>query len=197
LPAVSALPGNLRFTRDFFRQDVLHVAPRLIGQTLVRSFEGREERYIITETEAYRGEEDEASHARFGKTRRNRVMYDEGGIVYVYFIYGMYWMLNIVTGEPDFPQAVLIRSLQGLQGPGVLTRALGIDRSFYGEDLTDSTRLWVEPGLLHPVMEAGPRIGISYAGEPWKSNPWRYRAVNLPVIRPSFSSGTPFPPDTG
>lgn len=165
-----------RLNHSFYSGDVLAVAPALIGATLVRCRDGHEHRYVITEAEAYRGEEDQASHARFGRTARNGVMYGKGGLVYVYLIYGMHWMLNVVTGPEDQPQAVLIRGLQGLEGPGILTRALGIDRSFYGEDLTLSGRIWLEAPTLRPPVEQTPRIGIDYAGEPWKSNPWRFTA---------------------
>lgn len=169
-----------RLNVDFYCRDVLTVAPELIGTVLVRSSGGMESRFVITETEAYRGEEDQASHARFGRTSRNAVMYGKGGIVYVYLIYGMHWMLNVVTGPENQAQAVLIRGLSGLEGPGVLTRALSIDRSFYGEDLTVSERIWVEEASFFPPVIRTPRIGIQYAGEPWKSNPWRFTAGRPP-----------------
>jgi DNA-3-methyladenine glycosylase len=95
--------------------------------------------------------------------------------VYVYFVYGMYWMLNFVAGPEGDPQAALIRGIEGFDGPGKLTRALSIDGSFYAEDLTASKRIWVEDSGLSPEIKAGPRIGIDYAGEPWRSKPWRYR----------------------
>jgi DNA-3-methyladenine glycosylase len=86
----------------------------------------------------------------------------------------MYWMLNIVTGEKDNPQAILIRGVEQYPGPGKLTKSLGIDKSFYGEDLIFSDRIWLEDiGLVQPV-KFGPRIGIDYAGEYWKTKPWRY-----------------------
>ena len=108
----------MRLIRSFFDRDVLQVAPELIGKTLVRKKKDSLAYYNITEVEAYRGIEDEASHARFGKTSRNHIMYAYGGLVYVYLIYGMYWMLNFVTGPEDQPQAILIRGLAGLAGPG-------------------------------------------------------------------------------
>jgi len=165
-----------RLNHSFYYRDVLAVAPDLIGAILVRNRNGLEQRFVITEAEAYRGEEDQASHARFGRTSRNAVMYGRGGHVYVYLIYGMHWMLNIVTGPEDLPQALLIRGLQGLEGPGVLTRSLGIDRTFYGEDLTLSDRIWLEEGTGKLLCMQTPRIGIDYAREPWKSNPWRFTA---------------------
>jgi DNA-3-methyladenine glycosylase len=163
-----------RLGQDFYSHDVLTVAPELIGKTLVRNNGGSLSCFSIVETEAYRGEEDEASHARFGRTSRNSIMYARGGLVYVYLIYGMHWMLNIVTGPQEIPQAILIRGLSGLGGPGILTRALAIDKSFYGEDLVTSNRIWIENSPLNPVVLNTPRIGIHYAGEPWKSNSWRF-----------------------
>ncbi|MCK4989622.1 MAG: DNA-3-methyladenine glycosylase, partial [Bacteroidales bacterium] len=101
---------NKRFGREFFRQDVLEVAPWLLGQHLVRiSPDGTKSTYVITETEAYRGGEDRACHASKGKTPRTEVMFGDGGHLYMYLIYGMYWMLNIVTGSEGVPQAVLFR----------------------------------------------------------------------------------------
>ncbi|MDQ1332775.1 MAG: DNA-3-methyladenine glycosylase [Bacteroidota bacterium] len=164
-----------RLTRDFYVRDVLLVAPDLIGKTLaVRIKNDLISRFIITETEAYRGPEDKACHASKGRTTRTDVMYQEGGKIYVYFVYGMYWMLNFVAGERDDPQAVLIRGIERFNGPGKLTRAIGIDKSFYGEDITSSQRIWVEDTGFCPGYKTGPRIGINYAGDPWKDKPWRY-----------------------
>jgi len=164
-----------RLSKDFFLQDVLTAAPGLIGKKIViNSSEGVHRKFMITETEAYRGTEDKACHASKGRTARTEIMFHEGGHLYIYLIYGMYWMLNIVTGEKDVPQAVLIRGIENHNGPGKLTRSMGIDRSFYGENLATSERIWIEdPGIIHPV-KTSPRIGIDYSGEYWKSRPWRY-----------------------
>jgi DNA-3-methyladenine glycosylase len=166
--------SNLRLNRDFYKRDVLIVAPDLPGKNLVISRAGIPESYKITEVEAYRGEEDQASHARFGKTTRNSIMYGQGGFLYIYLIYGIYWMLNIVTGPADSPQAILVRGLKNLSGPGVLTRGLGIDRSYHGEDLDNSERIWIEDSDEKPLVLQKPRIGINYAGEPWVSHAWRF-----------------------
>jgi DNA-3-methyladenine glycosylase len=164
-----------RLDRDFFLQDVLEVARQLPGTYLVRKDHGRVERHMILEVEAYRGEEDQACHARRGPTPRTRVMYRSGGLLYIYLIYGIHWMLNIVTGEEHHPQAVLIRGLDKVSGPGRLTRALGIDDSFNGEDLGLSERLWVEDhGAANGRIITRPRVGVDYAGEPWKGKPWRF-----------------------
>ena len=163
-----------RLDRAFFRNDVLKVAPELLGKYLVVADGKQTERFVITEAEAYKGEEDLACHASRGKTSRNRIMYADGGHVYVYLIYGMYWMLNFVTGMVDNPQAVLIRGIDGYNGPGKLTRILNIDGSYYGEDLISSNRIWIEKSDIKGEILAGPRIGIEYAGDYWKNKPWRY-----------------------
>jgi len=167
--------SGIRLQRDFFIRDVLDVAPELIGKNIVvRSGDGIYGRYRVTEVEAYRGSEDRACHASRGRTARTEIMYHEGGRLYVYLIYGMYWMLNVVTGCENDPQAVLIRGVENLPGPGKLTRSFGIDRTFYGEDLTRSDRIWFEDAGVSPVIKTGERIGIDYAGEYWKTRPWRF-----------------------
>jgi DNA-3-methyladenine glycosylase len=166
---------GMRLTREFFTRDVLDVAPDLPGKNIVvRAGDGGYRRYMVTEVEAYRGSDDRACHASKGRTARTEVMYHGGGRLYVYLIYGMYWMLNVVTGPDTDPQAVLIRGVETLPGPGKLTRAFGIDRTFYGEDITLSDRIWFEESGIKPVIKTGERIGIDYAGEYWRSRPWRY-----------------------
>ena len=164
-----------RLGYDFFQQEVLVVAPLLLGKNLVCKLpDGSTEKRMITETEAYNGEDDLACHACKGKTERNKVMYEMGGLVYVYLVYGMYWMLNFVTGKADHPQAALIRGIDGYNGPGKLTRFLNTDKSFYSEDLVKSNRIWVEETNLKIKYECTPRIGIDYAGDYWKNVPWRF-----------------------
>ena len=166
-----------RLQKDFFTRNVLDVAPELLGKYLVRKFDDRTIRkFLITEVEAYHGEEDLACHASKGRTKRTEIMYHKGGHLYVYLIYGMYWMLNIVTGKTNDPQALLIRGIDLFDGPGKLTRHLKIDSSFYGEDLITSDRIWVESDSNNSKVKfyTCPRVGIDYAGEIWKNKPWRY-----------------------
>lgn len=164
-----------RLTKEFYQQEVLTIAPLLLGKPLVRQFDdGSHLRLTINEVEAYRGEEDLACHARFGKTARNSVMYQQGGVVYMYFIYGMYWMLNVVTGSHDFPEAILIRGAGEYNGPGKLTKALMLDKSFYGEDLATSQRLWIEDAPAVESYKTTPRIGIGYATKEWRDIHWRF-----------------------
>lgn len=165
---------NNRLPLDFFLRDVLDVAPELIGKKLVRCFpDGRIARYAITETEAYRGTEDLACHASKGCTPRTEVMFAEGGRVYVYLIYGQYWLLNLVTGRVGDASAVLIRGVEGFKGPGRVGRELLLDRSFYGENLITSPRMWVEDADPVSEIHTSKRIGIDYAGE-WKDKLWRF-----------------------
>ena len=172
---IELMNEGIRLSKDFYTRDVLDVAPDLPGKILVIKLTGGIfERFKITEVEAYRGSEDKACHASKGRTSRTEIMFHEGGRLYIYLIYGMYWMLNIVTGDENNPQAVLIRGVEGFSGPGKLTKSLGINSSFYGEDLVLSEKIWVEDsGLVHPVKN-GPRIRVEYAGEYWRSRPWRY-----------------------
>jgi len=165
--------NSQKLTKDFFIRDVLTVAPEMLGKILVCRVGEEFLRYRITETEAYRGVEDLACHACKGRTVRTESMFHSGGVLYVYLIYGMYWMLNIVTATENEPQAVLIRGLEGLYGPGRLTRKLQIDKSFYGEDITVSPRIWMEDDGFKPVYQIGTRIGVDYAGE-WKNKLWRF-----------------------
>jgi DNA-3-methyladenine glycosylase len=166
--------GN-RLARDFFTRDVLEVAPDLLGKNLIIVLPDKTVgRFRITDVEAYRGIDDKACHASKGRTKRTEVMFCEGGLLYVYLVYGMYWMLNVVTGQKDDPQAVLIRGLNNLSGPGRLTKVLGIDKTYNGEELTISDRIWIEESGVTACFKTGPRIGIDYAGEYWKTIPWRF-----------------------
>jgi DNA-3-methyladenine glycosylase len=163
-----------RTDRQFFLNDAVTVAQMLPGMDIVIAGNTAPVHYMITETEAYLGESDRACHASRGRTRRTEVMYLDGGRLYVYFVYGMHWMMNVVTGPENNPQAVLIRGVTAFTGPGRVTKGLGIDGSFNGEDLTSSHRIWLEDNGYRPGLSAGSRIGINYAGEPWISKPWRF-----------------------
>ncbi|MEX0672442.1 MAG: DNA-3-methyladenine glycosylase [Candidatus Paceibacterota bacterium] len=163
-------------SKEWFQRPVLKVAPELLGQYLVLAREDGVERYCITEVEAYDGQNDLACHASKGRTARTEVMYREGGVFYVYLVYGMYHMLNIVTGERGYPSAVLIRGVEGFNGPGKLTRDLGIDRSIHGLPSIPDTGVWFEDsGIIIPEnkIEKTPRIGVAYAGD-WADKPYRF-----------------------
>ncbi len=168
-------------TKKFFAQPTLTVAEQLLGKFLVENISGTIRAHMITEVEAYDGPEDKASHAHKGKTPRTEVMFDHPGIWYVYLVYGMHSMLNIVTGPRDYPAAVLIRGIihedgRNLNGPGKLTNALNIDKTFNTLSATPATKLWIEDrGLKIPPshIRTSPRIGIDYAQE-WKDKPYRF-----------------------
>lgn len=168
---------------NFFQQDVLIVAPQLVGKFLVRKFaDGTIIRNRITETEAYRGEEDLACHAKKGRTPRTEVLYMEGGTIYVYLIYGMYWLINFVTGPAEHPQAALIRGIEGMYGPGRLTRHLDIDKSFNKQNITTAENIWVENDDLVIAYNSNPRIGVDYAGS-WAKMPWRFTMIEDKPIK--------------
>lgn len=162
----------------FQNQNTVALARDLIGTRLVvRTAEGGRTALRITETEAYHGEEDRACHARVGRTARTEVMYAAGGVWYVYLCYGVHEMLNLVTGPRDQPSAVLIRGVMGIEGPGRLTKALGIDRRFNGQAARPATGLWMEDDGFRPPADAviaTPRVGVAYAGPVWAGMPWRF-----------------------
>lgn len=172
------------------RATVAH-ARWLLGKHLVRRHpDGRVEARMITETEAYDGERDLACHARAGRTARTEVMYAPGGRWYVYLCYGCHEMLNVVVGPADWPAAVLIRGVEGIPGPGRLTRALGIGRLLNGATACSvESGLWLEDrGVRFPrgAVTAGPRVGVDFAGAVWAAKPWRFRLEN--------GAGVPAPP---
>lgn len=161
--------------KEFYQRDAIIVAKELVGKIIIRKYDTEELSYYrITETEAYKGEDDEACHAHKGKTKRTEIMYGEGGLIYIYLIYGIHWMLNIVTHSVDNPQAVLIRCTENYNGPGKLTKALKIDKSFNGEKIHDNLKLYIADDGYIPYILPKKRIGIEYAGLVWKNKLWRF-----------------------
>jgi DNA-3-methyladenine glycosylase len=180
----------------FYNRHAVDVARDLLGKRLVRRLEGNLLAGTIIEAEAYQGEEDLACHARAGRTPRTAVMYGPPGRAYVYFTYGMHWLLNCVTGPEGSPAAVLIRALlptegaeqmavrrksverkQWCSGPAKLCQAMAIDGHLNGIDLCDPQgELWIEDGpeISEFNVETGPRVGIDKVPEPWRSIPWRF-----------------------
>jgi DNA-3-methyladenine glycosylase len=167
----------VKLTEKFFRRDALEVAPDLVGKVIVRRLEdGTLLRERIAETEAYRGEEDKGCHASKGRTKRTEVLYGESGVIYVYLCYGMHWLMNVITGEKDFPQGVLFRAGEVHDGPAKLTKYLQVDGSFNGGSMSSSPDIWIEDDGFRPDIETAPRVGIDYAGDYWKDVPWRFIA---------------------
>ncbi|HVN81801.1 MAG TPA: DNA-3-methyladenine glycosylase [Terriglobia bacterium] len=197
-------PSKGPMPRSFFSRDTCSVAQALLGCKLVRVLDGARLSGIIVETEAYIGEEDLACHARAGRTPRTEVMYGIAGYSYVYFTYGMHWLLNVITEGEGFPAAVLIRALEpkegldvmrerrGFQagnllcsGPARLTQALGIAAEENALDLcSKSSGLWIEGGPAIPddLVFRGPRVGLGRTPEPWHSIPWRYLIQGSPFV---------------
>lgn len=168
----------MRLEKDFFKRDCLEVAPDLVGKILVRRFsDGTEMRVRITETEAYRGEEDKACHASKGRTPRTEVLYGESGMIYIYLCYGIHWLMNIVTGEKDNPQCVLLRAADDCNGPAKLTKYLQIDKSFNNTDIYKNSDIWIEDNGYRPDIKTASRVGIDYAGDYWKNIEWRFIEV--------------------
>jgi len=165
-----------RLEETFYRQDVLHVAPQLVGKLICRRLEdGVVLRGRILEAEAYRGVEDMACHARHGKTDRCALLFEAGGISYVYMIYGLHWLFNVVTGEKDVPQAALLRALAPpLDGPAKWTKAFSVTKRQNGLDLIRGQEMWLEDDGFRPNIKTLPRVGIDYAASPWKEIPWRF-----------------------
>ena len=165
----------MRLQMDFYSKSALEIAPLLLGKIIVRNIDNQLVKFKITEVEAYCGEEDLACHASKGRTQRTEVMYHEGGKIYVYLIYGIHWMFNIVCSKKNDPQAILIRSVENISGPGRVGKSLRIDKSLYGVDLCSSNTIWIEEETNTTInYSCSKRIGIDYAGDIWKNKPWRF-----------------------
>jgi DNA-3-methyladenine glycosylase len=183
------MPKKLQ--RSFYaREDTLLVARELIGMHLVHDDGGARSVGRIVETEAYMGPEDLAAHSARGRTQRTEVMFGPPGHAYVYFIYGFWNCMNIVTARKGVPHAVLLRALEPVEGisdktwgPGLLCRAMRVDRTLNGADLCGEL-LWLErpPEPVPRVhLGRGPRIGVDYAGA-WAKRPWRFFDSTSPYV---------------
>lgn len=189
-PLSAGLRPAAKLPRPFYARSTLAVARQLIGLHLVHEHAGVRRVGRIVETEAYLGPRDLAAHSSRGQTPRNAVMFGPAGHAYVYFIYGFWNCVNVVTREAGVPQAVLLRALEPVEnlpgktwGPGLLCRAMHIDRSLNGEDLCGS-RLWIErpPGPAQRVRIArATRIGVDYSGD-WAQRLWRFYDSASPFV---------------
>lgn len=170
-----------RLKRKFFERNTLTVARGLLGKQLVVNWQGEKKIGTIIETEAYIGEDDKACHASKGKTPRTKIMWGKPGILYVYLVYGIHYMLNVVTEKKGFPAAVLIRGLKPVEGidkpingPGKLTQELEITRKDNGLDVVNSEEIYFQDVGIEPEkIKTTPRIGVDYAGR-WADKPWRF-----------------------
>jgi len=186
---VPGAPLLTKADRDFYAQDADRLARALIGTILVHRLRGRTYRARIVETEAYLGPADLASHSSRGRTKRTAVMFGPPGHAYVYFIYGMYEMFNIVCGREGHAHAILVRAAEpldgwdaNLSGPGRFARAMRIPLSYNGLDLTGE-RLFIErdPGAKRPRIARSPRIGVDYAQQ-WRDAPLRFFDERSPAV---------------
>ena len=161
----------------FFNRPAYIVAKDLLGKYLVRKIEDEEIASMIVETEAYEGMDDLGSHASKGRTPRTEIMFQKAGRIYIYLIYGMHHMLNIVTGKKDHPAAVLIRGVVGAMGPGRLTQKMEIGKQLNTLSLGKETGLWIEDRGIKvnkKDIKITPRIGVDYAGPIWSQKLWRF-----------------------
>lgn len=168
-------PNKKILKKEFFNRDTKKVAKDLIGKWLVKG----KRALIISEVEIYDGKNDLASHASRGKTKRTKPMFGKAGFWYVYLIYGMYYMLNIVTREKGFPAAILIRGTFSISGPGKLTKHLNVDKSFNNKPANKKAGLWIEDRGIEinsNNIKALKRIGVDYAKE-WKDKLFRFKYV--------------------
>jgi DNA-3-methyladenine glycosylase len=187
---MDAATKAVKLPRAFYARRTLTVARQLVGMHLVHIDAGVRRVGRIVETEAYLGPQDLAAHSARGRTPRNSVMFGPAGYAYVYFIYGFWNCVNVVTREVDVPQAVLLRGLEPVEnlpdktwGPGLLCRAMNIDRTLNGADLC-GTRLWIErpPDLKRRVrVTRATRIGVDYAGD-WAHRLWRFYDRDSPFV---------------
>ena len=181
-----------------FNRPTLRVARELLGKYLVRKIGAREIVQKITEVEAYVGFRDKASHASRGMTARNRVMFGPPGVWYVYFTYGMHWMLNIVTEREGYPAAILIRGVEDASGPGRVTKFFRIDRRFNGKPTSRRSGLWIEDRgvkISPRAIHRSKRIGVNGAG-PWAAKLWRFHLCPVVQLRMAASGQKSLPVST-
>ncbi len=177
-----AIPGRRTVVPvEFFRErDAVTAAREVVGMLLCRRMpDGTVLRRRITETEAYTGEDDTAAHARFGRTERNRVLYADGGRAYVYRCH-MFWLLNLTAGGEGDPQCVLVRGVEGAEGPGRASRLMGFSKDMYGNPLDEGHGLWLEDDGRRPAVGSHPRVGIPYAAEADREAPLNFRVRTGP-----------------
>lgn len=194
-----------RLPKSFYlSDDVVQISQELLGKKLVSHFDGKRTSGIIVETEAYAGPIDRASHAyNWRRTKRTEVMYQAGGVAYVYLCYGMYHLFNVVVSSKDLPHAILVRALEPAEGeafmkqrynhpkannkltngPGKLTKSLGIETKHTGLSLVRNSPIWIEEGIkvLPAEIEISARIGVDYAKED-ALLPWRFTIKGNPYV---------------
>lgn len=159
-----------RLDYEFFHRSCLEVAPELVGKLLVH----KGEFLRISETEAYNGVADTACHAHKGRTKRTEVLYDDAGTIYIYLCYGVHWLLNVITGDKEDPQGVLIRACRDAEGPGKLTKKLGITGALNRENGVTSDTIWFADDGFRCDVVTDKRVGIGYASREDQERLWRF-----------------------
>jgi DNA-3-methyladenine glycosylase len=170
--------GRIIQSRELQSRQTTALARWLLGKVLVRTTPAGRSAGVICEVEAYCGERDLACHAAKGRTARTEVMYGPGGVWYIYLCYGIHEMLNLVTGPAEYPAAILIRGVEGIVGPGRLTKKLEIGRTLNGLSALPASGLHLEDheiAVPRRLVTAGPRVGVDYAGPVWSAKPWRFQ----------------------
>ena len=162
----------MKLDYDFYHRPCLEVARDLVGKVLVCD----NQKLRISETEAYVGESDTACHAHKGKTKRTEVMYLQAGTIYIYLCYGMHWLLNIVTGEENKPEAVLVRACVEANGPAKLTKKLGITGELNRKNICGEELYIIDDGYTCDVT-TDKRVGIGYASAEDQARLWRFKMV--------------------
>ena len=162
-----------RLPYEFYHRHALEVAPELVGKILVHNGQ----RLRISETEAYCGESDTACHAHKGRTKRTEVLYADAGTVYIYLCYGVHWLMNVITGDVDDPQGVLIRACLDAPGPGRLTKARGITGQLNQANAVTSEEIYFADDGFSCEIEADKRVGIGYASQEDQDRLWRFKMV--------------------
>jgi DNA-3-methyladenine glycosylase len=163
------------FNKAFFERDCLDVAPDLVGKIIAHKIGDEVIKLRISETEAYRGEEDTACHAHIGRTPRTEVLYMEAGTIYVYLCYGVHYLLNIITEKENIPQGVLIRACVEAEGPGKLTKKLKITKELNKQSIINNPEIWLEDDGMIVELDYDKRVGIDYADEVDRNRLWRYK----------------------
>lgn len=160
-----------RLPYEFYHRPCLEVAKDLVGKVIVH----KGIRMRISETEGYCGEADTACHASRGRTKRTEVLYADAGTIYVYLCYGIHWLMNIITGDAEDPQGVLIRACAEAPGPGKLTKQLGITGEYNRQSILETPDLWIEDDGFRCEIVLDKRVGIGYASEADQEKLWRFK----------------------
>ncbi len=167
--------------QSFFNRPTLDVAQDLLGKYIVHKEQNKARAFMITDVESYDGLEDLASHASKGRTQRTEIMFGEAGRFYIYLVYGIHYLLNVVTGPREYPAAILIRGVEETSGPGRVSKLLSIDKRFNNKKADPLNGLWFEDRgvkVNQKQIKKSARIGVHYAGPLWAKKEFRFTLPN-------------------